>query len=124
MIEVNKYLIITEGSRKWNANVKLTNTLKGKMPSNAVVMKLNLQLPESLFKKPQLQASIKINEEDVSKPVINAQTLDNIREVLNKQLGVDVTIQHVEPDLEFLNYNVELKDYLKNGKKGKTKSHS
>lgn len=119
MIEVNKYLIITEGSRKWNANVKLTNTLKGKMPSNAVVMKLSLQLPESLFKKPQLQATIKINEEDVSKPVINAQTLDNIKEIFSQQLGVDVTIQHVEPDLEFLNYNVELKNYLNDGKKGK-----
>lgn len=118
-MEINKYLIISEGTKKWNANVKIANTLKGKMPSNAVVLKLNLILPDSLFKKPQLQATIKINEEDVSKPVINVETLNNITEVFNKQFGIDLTIKHVEPDLEFLGYNVELKKYLGDGKKKK-----
>ncbi len=54
----------------------------------------------------------KIDESDISKPIINALVLDNIREVFEKNLGIDVKIQHVEPDLEFMNYNVEIKNYI------------
>lgn len=86
------------------------------MPSNAVALKLNITIPDTIFKKPQLEATIQINEEDITKPVINATVLDNIKEVMQQQLGVDVTLSHVQPDLEFTNYNVELKKYIK-GKK-------
>ncbi len=113
-MNINQYLIISEGKAKFSKpNVRLVKTLKGKMPSNAIALKLNLQIPDSIFKRPQLEASIKINEEDISKPLINASVLDNISEVFKQQLGVDVKIQHVQPDLELANYNVEMKKFLK-----------
>ncbi len=110
-MEIDQYLIISAGKK--NANVKLVKTLKGTMPSNAVALKLNISIPDSIFKRPQLQASIKINEEDISKPIINSVVIDNIAEVFKQQLGVDVTIQHVQPDLELANYNIEMKKFLK-----------
>jgi hypothetical protein len=114
---ISAYLIISEGRRKYSPSVKLAKSLKGKMPTNAIPFKLNIEVPDSIFKKPQFEATIKINEEDISKPVINAHTLDNIRETFEQQLGIEVTLKHVEPDLEFLNYNVELKDYVNKKKK-------
>lgn len=115
-MQINQYLIISEGKKRWSHNVKLVKTLKGTMPSNAIAIKLNLNIPDSMFKKPMLEASIKINEEDITKPIITAEVLDNIKEVFQQRLGVDVTLQHVQPDLELANYNVEMKKYLK-GKK-------
>lgn len=112
-MEISQYLIISEGKKKFNPNVKLVKSLKGTMPSNAIALKLKIDIPDSLFKRPQLQASIKINEEDVAKPEINAAVLDNIKEVFKQQLGVDVKIQHIQPDLELANYNVEMKKFLR-----------
>lgn len=109
---IDQYLIISEGKKKWNPNVKLVKTLKGNMPSNAIALKLNIDIPDSIFKRPQLQASIKINEEDISKPVINGEVLDNIKEVFKQQLGVEVTLQHIQPDLELANYNIGVKNFL------------
>lgn len=116
-MHIDQYLIISQGKRRYSPNVKLVKTLKGNMPSNAVALKLNIQIPDSIFKRPQLEASIKIDENDIRKPMINAVVMDNIREVFQQQLGVDVTIQHVEPDMEHVNYNMEVKKYLKESKK-------
>lgn len=112
-MEISQYLIISEGKKRYNPNVKLVKTLKGNMPSNAVALKLNINIPDSIFKRPQLQASIKINEEDINKPIINAAVIDNITEVFKQQLGVDVTIQHIQPDLELASYNIGVKKFLK-----------
>jgi len=115
-MEITQYLIISEGKKRWNPNVRLVKTLKGTMPSNAIALKLNIEIPESIFKKPQLQASIKIDEKDISKPLIDAKVMNNISEVVKQRLGLEMTIQHIQPDLELANYNVELKDYLKKKK--------
>lgn len=94
-MEISQYLIVSPGKHKWKVNVKLVSSLKGNIPASAVAIKLNLILPDTIFNKPQLQATIKVRDEDVSKPVINAETLDNIKAVLNQQLGVEMSIQVV-----------------------------
>lgn len=97
-IAISQYLIISPGPKRWSPKVKLVRSLKGNMPANSVAIKLNLSLPESLFQKPQLQATIKINENDVSKPVINAEVLDNIKQELQKNLGVEMSINVIEEE--------------------------
>lgn len=97
-MEINEYLIISQGTRPWKPKVKLVKSLKGTMPSNSVAIKLNIILPDSLFKKPQLQATIKIKEEDISKPVITAETLDNIKAEFSKNMAIDMNIQIVNPE--------------------------
>lgn len=90
------YLVVS--AKGWNA---LTGRLATKVPSlkaGEVVMKLSLNLPGSLFERPQLQASITIPEDSVSAPVIDAKTLDNVREVLAQQTGMDITVRLVESD--------------------------
>lgn len=95
-MEISQYLIVSPGKHKWKVNVKLASSLKGNMPANAVAIKLNLVLPDTIFDKPQLQATIKVRPEDIAKPVINAETLDNIKAVLNQNLGVEMSIKIVE----------------------------
>ncbi len=102
-MNIIKYLIITPKYSRYNqthptgADVKIIASLKGgRIPSNAVPLKLELNLPDALFSRPQLQATIKIDESSVSAPVIDAQVLDNIKQELQKQIGVDLTINIVE----------------------------
>lgn len=95
-MEINQYLIISPGAKSWNPKVRLCKTIKGTMPANAIALKLNIHVPDSIFKKPQLQATIKIKEEDITKPDITAQVLDNIKEVFQQNFGADLTVHIVE----------------------------
>lgn len=95
-MEISQYLIVSPGPKRWKPKVKLVSSLKGNMPSNSIALRLNLHLPDSIFEKPKLEAVIRIDEKDISKPAISAQVLDNIKVELNKQLGVDLTINVVE----------------------------
>ena len=97
-MEISQYLIISSGKKRWNPIVKLVKKLTGSMPSNSVAIKLNIHLPDSIFEKPQLQATIKIKDEDISKPVITAETLDNIKAEFSKNMAIDMNIQIVEPE--------------------------
>lgn len=95
-MEISSFLIISPGKRRYSPNVKLVKSLKGNMPSSSVALKLNIEIPDSIFQKPQLQATIKINEADISKPIIDAKTIDNIKEVLSQHLAVDMSIKIIQ----------------------------
>lgn len=66
------------------------------MDANSVVLKLNLDLPETLFKKPQLEATIAVDPDKVSAPVITSKILDNIQEALQKSVGANLGINVIE----------------------------
>lgn len=95
---LERYFIITPSSDRWREpTVKLvTKTTGVNIAGNAVVMKINLKLPEALFKKPQLEATIMVNSDQISKPLISADVMDNIKEVLKKQTSADVEIRIIE----------------------------
>lgn len=95
-MNVTKYLVITQGDKSWKSSVKLLNKLgTAKIAANAVVLKLNLDLPDALFKKPQLEATLKVDADQVSAPVIQPEILQNIQQVMSQQFGVDMNIQIV-----------------------------
>lgn len=95
-MEISRYIIVSPGPKRWAPKVKLVSSVKGNMPANAVAIKLNIELPDNIFQKPQLQARIKIEEGDISKPVIDAKVLDNIKEVMSQRLGVEMSINIVK----------------------------
>lgn len=78
---------------------QLSARLSARTPSLAkdeVAIKLNIKVPDGLFKRPQLKASISIPESAVTAPVVSAEVIDNVREVLSQQTGLDVTVSLVE----------------------------
>lgn len=95
---IRKYLVVTQGKTKYSSpKVKLINDIKNSIiQANSVVLKLNLELPDSLFQKPQLEATIVIDKNMVSQPTINADVIDNIKDVLKQQLGAELLISVVE----------------------------
>lgn len=98
---ISKHLIITPKYTRYGSlngvDTKLVQDPKNvSISANAVVMKLNLDLPDNLFKKPALSATIRIDKSAVSAPVISADVLDNITAELQKTLGVHLTVNVVD----------------------------
>ena len=77
--------------------VKTTHSAPS-IKANEVVLKINMKLPDSLFERPQLQANIVIDESRVTPKILDADVQDNITEIIEQQLGVDLTINVGEPE--------------------------
>ncbi len=95
---VNGEFYLAVKKKRWNV---LTARLCNKVPSLAsgeVAIKLTIGVPDALFQRPQLHARITVPESAVSKPVIDATVLDNIKESLTQQFGLDVQVALVEND--------------------------
>lgn len=86
-----------------NGNWRLSGRMSRGLPSlkpGEVAMALTIRLPDALFKKPSLRATVDVPSTCVSAPVIDSKVVDNIREVVSQQLGIEMTIAVVEPTTE------------------------
>lgn len=93
-MHLNRYLII--GKRR---NQKPTARLSANAPaldSHEIAVKVSMELPDEIFSKPQLYASIKVPSSSVSAPAIDAEVIDNIQETIAKTLGIDLNIALIE----------------------------
>lgn len=90
-MKVNFWLIIKEGGS--------VRTTKGRpdLKWDEVAIKVGVDLPNELFKRPTLSASINIDHHP--KLDITAETINNIEEVL-KQDGINVKLEVRAPEEE------------------------
>ena len=68
-----------------------------RLERDEVALQLTVELPDAIFKKPSLSASVVVPEGTVKGPVIDATVVDNIRAVVSRELGVNLSIAPVEP---------------------------
>lgn len=61
-------------------------------------VKISIQVPQSLFKEPQLAIDVDVPHDRVSAPVIEADVLENISAILEEQLGLSATVSLVEKE--------------------------
>lgn len=95
MLEQVFFLALSPSGR-WRLSGRLTKSLPA-LKSGEIALSLTVRLPETLFKKPSLRASIEVPESAVSPPVINGEVVDNIREIVSQKLGVDLQISVIDP---------------------------
>lgn len=93
-MKINRYLAIEKSRRGGSARI---TTQPPNLKRNEIAVLLNLDIPDALFEKPQLQASITIPDDAVTQPIIDASVVDNIEVVLQQELGVDLSVAVVEP---------------------------
>jgi hypothetical protein len=98
-LQANFYLVARRAARQWSGalNVRLA-TRKPSLQPGEVAVRVTLDLPRALFERPALEARISVPADQVNRPTINAAVVENIREVLQQQLGVDLRISLVEPE--------------------------
>lgn len=91
---LNRYLIIGRRYRHTKPITRIASKAPN-LKSNEICIKLNLKVPDELFEKPILNANISIPKDSVSVPVIEGEVIDNISEVVNRELGIDLTVSVV-----------------------------
>lgn len=57
-----------------------------------------MELPEVLFMRPQIQASITIDAKDVQPFEINADTSNMVKDAIQQSTGLDVKLTIVNPE--------------------------
>jgi len=62
-----------------------------------IMLSLSLRLPDSLFKKPIIEAKIEIPEDAVTPAALDAEVLASAREALEKVIGMRVELVPVLP---------------------------
>lgn len=89
-----KYLIV--GKQPGN---KGSASLTAKPPAlepHEIAIKLNLEIPDTLFSKPLLEADIIIPATEVNSPKIEAEVADNIAECVQANLGISMHISIID----------------------------
>ena len=94
MMKIDRYLIVGK-KRNHQPSARITVTAPA-LESHEIAIKISLDVPEALFSKPQLEASITIPSASIAAPVIEAAVIDNIKEIVAKELGVDLSIGLVD----------------------------
>lgn len=86
------YLIFARKARHWNGmNVRLAHK-KPALEPGEVPIKVSASLPDALFARPQLNATIKITDDKVTAPVVSAEITQNIEKIVGEALGIDLKI--------------------------------
>lgn len=103
-MKISQYIIIKgKKTSTYSSYRKYTSRMsKGspKLDSDEVAVLVSIELPDALFEKPSLQASIVVPKEAVSKPVIEAAVIDNVQDIIKQNTGFEVKLEVVEKDNE------------------------
>jgi len=103
-MKVTCYLVIQGKKARYQSwreagNIKVTK----KKPSTAgdeIAVRLQLEIPDSLFEKPSLNVNLKIPDSVQVGGEITPEMTDNIAEIIQAQTGLSVTVSAAESDDE------------------------
>lgn len=98
-VEVDFHVVVKQriSSRGYTEGKPAVRVTKGKpaCEHNEVAVAIHLELPVSLFKRPQLQARVVVNEADAP-ALITPEIQHNIAELVRDQLGIVLRIEAPE----------------------------
>ncbi len=90
--------------KKWlTTNEKGTARLTSQRPhmdTDEVSIYIEIEIPTALFRKPTLQAKMKIPEEVAITKEIDAEVTDNIEEAIKTLTGLEMVVSIKNPDEE------------------------
>ncbi len=100
---IEKYLVISATKRnKWssfNPKIKIMErvpTLKG----NEVSLRLKLELPDAMFERPQLEATMSVPIDAVPEIKITSDVTDNIEKIIKETIGLTMNVSVIEQPKE------------------------
>lgn len=73
---------------------------KPSLSFDEIAIAMNLELPDALFKKPALEATVTIPAEAALPQNIEADVVANVKEAIQTSTGLEVRISVVQPDSE------------------------
>lgn len=90
--------LIVQGVRKYNwdtirkpGQVRVTKT-KPNTGRDEIAVRLEIEIPDSLFDKPTLEAQIQVPEGEARSATITTEVADNLAEVIRRETGLTVRL--------------------------------
>ncbi|MEO6522223.1 MAG: hypothetical protein ABIN91_11135 [Mucilaginibacter sp.] len=84
---------------KVNSNGSV-NTTKSRpdLRFDEVAILVNVELPDLLFQKPQITATIAVSDENITPFTIDAITVDNVKDAIETATGIQVKLSIEQPE--------------------------
>lgn len=93
-MKVKKWLTITSrGSARLSQGKPMVRT-------DEVSILLSINLPDTLFNKPRLEAKIEIPEEAVGPDVLNSEVIENVKDAIKQSTGLTFAINVIKEDVK------------------------
>jgi len=89
-MNLSGYLVVKKLQR-WKANARFVQKAPA-LDSNEIAIKVEVNLPDELFSRPQLKFKIDIPKEAVPQKEINAEVAGNIQQLIKDNMGIQLTI--------------------------------
>lgn len=86
------YLVIKKANRGWNNLTARFSKTNPSLDSGEISVKIECELPNELFERPQLKFKIDIPKGAVPQKEITADVRGNIQELIQQNLGITVTL--------------------------------
>lgn len=93
-MKVKKWLTINS-----RGSARLTQSKPG-LNWDEISILLDVNLPDALFKKPRLEATINIPEEAAGPDVLNSEVVENVQEAIKTATGLTFSINVVKEEVE------------------------
>ena len=91
---ITKWLTINS-----NKSVRITHN-QPSLAANEISVKLQIKIPDALFKKPRLEAKIEIPEEAVGPDMIDSHVVENVQEAIKSVTGLEFHIDVIKEEKE------------------------
>ena len=91
-MKIKKYLTINS-----RGSMRITQG-KPSLSWDEVSVRLNVDLPDEIFNRPRLEASITIPQEAVSPEIISAETIQNTKEAIEQATGLTFDIKVIKKE--------------------------
>lgn len=100
---LDKFLVI-RGERSRYGGLKLTAKLAEREPNmdgKEIALHLQIEIPEALFKRPYLQAKMKLPDELVPKLSITPEITTNLERIIKERTGLEMVVRVSEHDKKY-----------------------
>jgi len=99
-----EFFLIIQGIKQYSfsprrelGNVQVRKR-KPRSGPNEIAVKINLEIPDSLFEKPTLEVSATVPEDAGHGPTINTEVADNIANIIRREMGIAVRISGADTE--------------------------
>jgi hypothetical protein len=97
-MRITKYLVINSKGKTRLLERTKSNYRGNLLKPNEIAIKINVEVPDKLFQRPQLEASVVISPEIKFPDIIKADTLVNAENAIKQVTGLDLKINVVVPN--------------------------
>lgn len=99
-MQISQYIIVKKKTR-WSRGGMYSSRMTSNNPvvePDEIAVNVILELPDALFQRSTLQANIVIPESAVTRPVIEAEVINNVQDIIKQNSGFDVRLEVINKE--------------------------